>query len=353
MDKYTQIIIDVVLARNSKKNIDKINFEKLLVIASHNRVLLVFSKNLIKIKDIKLTKNQKKILKDIINKGEENLQALRRTIKLIDRTLTKKAIPYLIVKTFKYLDYVTFDLDFLVHYKNFAKTIKVLKNSNILVKKHPNPSTQGLHQRNCFYPNCIKMDLHRKFFWLGVDHISEDFVWNNTQTRKIAGINTKVPSLEADFLLHNKQLVFERRYITFLDFLAIKYACEENLNWDQILKQVKKYKWEKTFFVLLAYLNAINKKIFNNDIDGMIKIMNKYHISRKNINKFSLPFEYSFSDVMSVFKEIKDKHKHTSVRDIAYYIYSQARYKINGRMPYYDHWYDFGKKHTRARVIHK
>ncbi len=352
MDKYTKAIVNIVL--NKKESIDfkSIDFNHLLIRASYNRVLFVFCKNLLQKKDIELTLEQKKILEDIIKSGKADLHALAKTIILLDRVLKNENIEYLVVKTFKYINYVTFDLDFLVHYHDFQKTIDVLKKYNIIVKKHPNPSTQGKHQRNCFYPGCIKMDLHRKFFWLGVGHIDEDFVWKNIQTRKIASINTKVPSLESDFLLHNKQLVYERRYITLLDFLAIKYSCEEGLDWNAIISQVKKHKWEKTFFTLLTYLNTINKAIFDEEIDSVRKILNKYNIKRKDIGKLSLPFEYSFSEVMNVFSEIRKEHKYLSARDVAYYIYSQTRYKINGRMPYYDHWYDFGKKYKKAKVIY-
>jgi hypothetical protein len=341
IEKYSKIIIQIILNKQEAKSIEwnKIDFYKLLVQASHNRVLYLFAKKLID-SDVGLQDEDKNLLVDILREGKKKIEILGDTLLLLEGIFAKENIDYLIVKTFKYLDYVTFDVDVLVRYKEFKKAINILGMNNIAVKPHP--TIQGLHQKNCFKPGYLNMDLHRKFFWLGVDHIDLDFVWSTKTERVIGEVNCPAPRLEVDFLLHNKQLVHERRYITLLDFLAVKYANDEGLNWDKIMEQVVKYKWDNTFFILLNWLNYIHREIFKKN---MVDV-NKYCDVRPNaINKkeLKMPLHYPVKDVIKVFKEIAFKQKHIPFFGFAYYFFTTVRYKIKNRLPFYDHWYDFNK----------
>jgi len=355
IEKYSKIIIDAILERKEIKLVDwsDIDFLKLLVQASHNRVLYLFAKKLLGL-GISFPDKHKDLILDVIKEGEKNLEVLRNTLLLLDDIFKKEKIDYLVVKTFKYFDYITFDVDFLVRYDEFKKVIDLLIKKDIMVKSHPNLRTQGLHQRNCFKSGFLKMDLHRKFFWLGIDHVDLDFIWSNTTKRKIAGVDCPVPSLEADFLFNNKQLVYERGYITLLDFLAVKYASDEGLNWEDIMAQVRKYKWDGTFFVLLNWLNYMHQEIFGRDMVDVSRYFGskKYNIRRR---KLKLPLIYPLKEVMSVFKEIALNNKHIPILEFLYYFFAMGRYLISNRLPFYDHWYDFNKtghgKHIVANCI--
>ncbi|MDP8265634.1 MAG: nucleotidyltransferase family protein [Candidatus Aceula meridiana] len=353
IEEYSNIIVQSVLDRGEIKSTDweNVDLEKLLVQASHNRVLYAFVNKLWDLREL-LPEQYIHTLEDVRKEGERNLKALRNTLLLLEETFKRENIDYLIVKTFKYLDYVTFDVDFLVRYQDFQKAIEILKKNNIIIKPHPNPKTQGLHQRNCFKSGYLKMDLHRKFFWLGVDHVDSDFLWKDTTCRDIAGIKCPVPSLEVDFLLHNKQLVYERRYITLLDFLAVKWANDEGLNWNDIAKQVVEHRWDDTFFVLLNWLNYLHREIFHeNMVDPDKHFYNKkYTINERQLR---LPFHYPVKDVMKVFSEIVTKNKHLPSREFAYYFFTTGRYLATHRLPFYDHWYDFNKINKRKYKIGK
>jgi len=347
LSRYTQVLVDVVLERkDSIKEIDfsEIDFEKLLVFASWNRVLLLFAENLLKIRP-KLTDKQEAILKDIKKEGQKNLLALKKTLVFLDKVFKQEKIDYLIVKTYKFLDYVTFDVDFLIRYRDFNKAQRVLEKNGVEVKSHPGKKTQGLHQKNCFKKGFLKMDLHRKFFWLGIHHIDLDFVWDNATKKRIAGVTCPTPSLEADFLLHNKQLAYERRYITLLDFLAIKYACDQGLDWNEIKNQVAKYRWQETFTLLLSNLNFIHREIFGEE---MIRI--KTIISRKRL---ILPLHFSLKEVLVIFKEIAVRQKKVPFFGLSYYFFTTARYLIRKRLPFYDHWYNFNKFSKRKYWLGK
>lgn len=343
IEKYSRIIINTAL----KKNIPQIDWneiclKKLLTQASHNRALYVFAKNLLS-SGLKFnSKTDQDLLKDIKKQGEKNLSVLKNTLLLLKTIFSKEKIDYLIVKTFKSLDYITFDVDFLVRHQDFERTIKKLKENGLAVKPHPNARTQGQHQRNCFKPGFLKMDMHRKFFWLGINHIDLGLVWSKINERNICGVKCPVPCSEAEFVINAGQLVHERGYITLLDFLALKQAGQEILNWHKIIEQTKKHKWENSFLVLLDKLNFIHKEIFGEYIVNF----EKYYPGRKPSRKkpgpeLKLPLMYPVKDVISVFKEIVKNQKHFLYLEFFYYFFSKTRYLVKNRLPFYDHWYNF------------
>jgi hypothetical protein len=340
IEKYSLFILNVVLQKYQKVDrllLDKLNFEKLLVKASDNRILKVFADNLL-LSNIQLTKYERGILSNISSDGSKLLKALGDTLKLLDEVFSTNNVDYLIVKTYKYFDYVTFDVDVLVRYEDFDLAKKALSENDVEITPHPGKNTQGLHQRNCFKQGLLKIDLHRKFFWLGIDHIDDDFLWRNTRKEIIGGVSCPIPSIEVDFLLHNKQLIFERRYITLLDFLAIKLFVEDKDNafaWEVIEAMVCKYKWQTGFNKLMAHLNQINKVISGNEILFMTKtevILN---------NNIEFPYIYPFIDDLTVFIEIFARHRKVPFINLAHYVYSWSRYRVNSRLPFYDHWYKF------------
>ena len=346
IEKYSLFIQDVVLKKYHKIDrpiLDGLNFEKLLIKASDNRILKVFSDNLL-MSNIQLTQNEKKLLSVISTDGTKLLRALGNTIKLLDEVFTSNNIDYLIVKTYKYFDYVTFDVDVLVRYKDFDLAQKALSRNDVKITPHPGKNTQGLHQRNCFKNGLLKIDLHRKFFWLGIDHLNDDFIWKNTRKEIIGGVSCPVPSIEVDFLLHNKQLIFERRYITLLDFLAIKIFVEDKNNsfsWDVVESMVKDYKWQTGFNKLMAHLNQINRMISGNE--NLFRTNTKVYTRKK----IEFPYIYPFIDDLAVFLEIFIRHKKIPFVNIAHYVYSWSRYKVNSRLPFYDHWYTFNTKFSK------
>jgi len=331
--------------------IDQLDFEKILVIASNNRILKVFVDNLLESK-VHLLRAEKKVLSDISLEGDKLLDALGDTIKLLDAVFSKNNIDYLIVKTYKYLDYVTFDVDVLVKYDDFFLAQNALSENGVDITPHPGKNTQGLHQRNCFKKGLLKIDLHRKFYWLGIDHIDDDFLWKNTRKETIGGFICPIPSVEVDFLLHNKQLIFERRYITFLDFIAIKLSIQDKdsrVNWKIIEEMVVNYKWQNGFYKLMAHLNLVNYLLYDET--------NLFPTKKKlpKLKQLTLPYIYPLSDDLAVFAEIIVKHRKVPFIGLVHYVYSWLRYKVNSRFPFYDHWYRFSKissnKYSFQKVI--
>lgn len=311
----------------------KVDWLSLLRRASHNRVLYAFARKLLR-EEHQLTSRQRADLEKVVAVGEEKLESFRRTIRFLNSTLSTADIPFLVVKTFKFLDYVTFDIDVLVPYDQFQAAQNALAKAGCLILPHPRK--QGLHQRNCRKDGLLNIDLHRKFFWQGLEHIDLDFVWAAPERRVVNGIECLCPALGVDFLLHNKQLVYERYYITLLDFLAIKYAYEQrDLDLSAIERQVIKYGWKSSYQTLLGHLNRIHTAFFGAELFEKVPSEGRGPVA--------LPYVYPYREVWTQLKEISRFHRKVPLFDLAYYHWAWGRYYLSGgrHLPYYQHWFDF------------
>lgn len=337
----TQIIIDS--NRSAYNDINDSNFKELLLLASQNRILFQFIRKLKINKDFyfSTSENNRSIINDIYNDGVKKLEAFKKTLIDLKKIFSENNCDLLIPKTFKFYDYVTFDVDILVRYNDFNKAIQILSKNGYSVMSHPGKKTQGLHQRNCFKPGMLKVDLHRKFYWLGIEHIDENVTWINTKQQKFfeeTFLNT--PSLEIDFILNAKQLMFERRYITLLDFLALRESLKYDFNYKLVVNKISEFRWENIFKLLIPYLVFLDEKIYKKDS----LFRNFYKKEFKKIHKkFNLPLSLSFFDDMKTFILIFSKHKKIPYIHIAHYFYSWSRFYMTSRYPFYDHWYDFSK----------
>lgn len=279
---------------------------------SQNRVLYTASKTLLSNPE-KLTSKQISAIEKINSEGMNRQRMFQDTVDFLENSLGKENIPYLIVKTFKYLDYVTFDVDVLVPYERFKDTQRVLAKYGCEILSHPRK--QGVHQRNCRKKGLLNIDLHRKFYWQGLEHIDLDFVWASSHKREINGTECPCPSIEVDLLLHLKQLAYERYYITYLDYLAISKMLDE-VDKKLLLDQAQKFGWSNS---LLYTFKLINQA------DGT-----------------NFPIFFSYAQVLKQFFETIIKQRKTTFFDLMYYHYTFLRYTLNrDRLPYYDHWFDF------------
>ena len=282
---------------------------------SQNRVLYTTSRYLQE-KLVELDSKKESDLKKILDAGALEIRKFTDTIDFLEKNLRGRGVNYLVVKTFKFLDYVTFDVDVLVHYEDFHNAQTLLREAGCKIFSHPRK--QGLHQRNCRKEGLLNIDLHRKFYWQGLEHIDLDFVWRNPKDREINGTRCLCPSLEADLLLNAKQLMYERYYVTLLDYFAVKSILEsKNLNLNIVREQVRKFGWEKTFNNLVSTIGKIG---INTEMPAFI----------------------SYTEVWRQLFEILINQGKLPLYDFAYYHFAFLRYFINNdRLPYYDHWFNF------------
>lgn len=311
------------------------DWRRLLEAASHNRVLYVFANRLLE-GEAEIPDTVRGWLQRVVQDAQARFKQFQDTVGYLEQTLDRDDIPYLVVKTFKYLDYVTFDVDTLVPYDRFDDAIDSLKSGGARIMPHPRK--QGVHQRNCIRDGLCNIDLHRKFFWQGLEHIDQDYVWATSEDRPINGANCRCPAIEVDFLLHNKQLAYERYYVTILDFLAVKYAYQRTaLDVAAIEHQVRRHKWLASYRALMGVLNGINHAFYGEPL------FEGHDAPRPS--RLTMPYLYPYRLVWRQLGEMMGVQHAFPAYDFAYYHFTFMRYFASGRnlLPYYRHWFDFSK----------
>lgn len=287
-----------------KEQIPEKNFLKQ---ASNNRVLYYYLKNI-----------NKKGAKKILRNGEKRINKLKKTLVFINKIFKKNKLKFLVVKTYKFISYVTFDVDLLVKPKDFEKTKQVLRKNGCKIEKHPGKQT--FKQANCRKKGFLNIDLHTGFSWQGVTYLDDKLLWKNPQKVRMQGVLTNIPNATVEFLLNAAHVLSERRFITILDYLFFVQSLKKT-NLKLMLSQTKKHYWDTSFKRLLRIIKQLS---YN--------------------SKF--PYFLPTSFVINIFWERFRKTGYFPKFDFAYYFFTMLRYYLSGkkRMPFYRDWYKKGRR---------
>jgi len=318
MEKKSKIMIDVISNKKNqikKQDFKNIDWKKLLVQVSNNRVLYVFSKNLVRY-DHLLKQSQREDLEKIIDSGQENINFLKKTLLFVKEILEKNNIDYVIFRTNKFLPFVTFDIDLLVKSETYHKTIEIFKHNGFRTVSH-NKSLGGRlfdNQINLVSKKYLKIDLHKRCTWIKSFYLDEYKIFDDINFTKIEGIKVPTPNIEHEYIFNLCHALFERFYLTYLDYYCLKeLSSRKKFNKEVIIKTAKKFNW----------LHAYN--IFINETE---KIDNFPHFfGEKNILRY-LFFKFRSENYIDFIAFL-------------YHYYSRIKYILNGKQktPYYSHWF--------------
>ena len=333
MESITRFICDTVLfakdsnIANRAENFDLVTLARR---ASHARVLYLLTKNLL---DCEVHSWEPALL-SIISEGEKQLYTLSATLDFISTTLPAAGIDYLVVKTYKYVPYITFDVDLLVRPEQYEATKLIFAQEGFSILKHPGESFRK--QCNCERDDLLRIDLHQGFYWQQFTYLDEDLIWKQPIYRKMRTIKIPTPSLEIEVLLNIVHLLFERRYVTLLDLIYFQKAIDEGFRWEVIEGQAQKYGWRRSLHFFRNVVNELITEVWGVDI-GMSEIVLPAHTS--------LPFMMSPWSVWGIFIEKICATGTISWFDLAYYHFITVRYYFTGRkrLPFYLHWYSMEK----------
>lgn len=248
--------------------------------------------------------------------GKHWINKLKKTLIFLDSFFRKHHISYLIVKTYKHIPYVTFDVDVLVKERDFIKSITLFKNQHFDLGKHP--GKQSLKQINLFKNGFLTIDLHKGFFWQGKQFFDEQLAWVKTRSAKISDINVSIPNNFIEVLLNLAHILHERRYITYLDyFFLIKEL--KTIDKTGLLKQADKYAWGSSLRDLLSIIDFI----------------------KVNYGSINFPYMLPFRLSLKTFTERYKKTRYFPKFDFFYFLFTTLRYYITNkkRLPYYNHWF--------------
>jgi len=317
IDKRTKIFLDYYFGSEKTKV-----SQNIIDGAQKNRVLYDFSK--------------KYELEEINDLGEEWILKLSNTLKIINKTLDKKLF-YLVTRTYKYVEYITFDVDLYVKSSDFEKTIEIFKKNDFKSFSHDNSLGGRIinYQKNLIKDNLLTIDLHKNFTWQKRFFFDIELIHQNIRIREIAGVKVAIPSAEIEFMLCMADISHERFNITLLDIIWLMNLSKEITGWNGMYSQAKKHGWEKTYIHLSKIINAFTEEVYGKKIiPGMESVKSNY----------SLPY---FLPLRLCYKSYWENFIHTKnfpLTSFAYMHYCKIRYYLSNKkkMPYYDNWYNKG-----------
>ncbi len=295
---------------------DQIRFLKL---CSGNRVLYQIVENLLKNYaepvETRLTASLQD-LQRIIKAAEKEIEKTQKTLDFVKENLPDS----LLVKTYKFIPYITNDLDILVSSKKELEGFK----------KENHPGKQDKYQKNYFRDDMLRIDLHEDFYWQGFKFVDVERVFENTQIVEYFGRQVTIPSYTFEFLLNCAHILFEKRYVTLLDFYYLKKLLKEGkVDFGLVGEQTKKYGWSSALNLLLKEVKEIE--------DAMGK-------------SFSFPVFLSARKIAKIYGEKCWFDRKLPLVDILYYAFARIRGKlgIKTRYPYYLHWFDFSRSEIQG-----
>lgn len=333
VEPLTRFICDTILM---PKDIDLVaqasqfDLGTLLRRASHNRVLYLLVQNLL-YADLS---SWEPTLCDVLFESRKPLAKLADTLAFLSATLPTVGIDYLVVKTYKYIPYVTFDVDVLVRPEQFEHTKQVFAEKGLSILRHPGESFRK--QSNCEREDLLRIDLHQGFYWQESSYLDEDLVWEQPVHRRVGTIEMPTPSLEIEVLLNIAHLLYERRYLTLLDLIYFREAVEEGCRWEMIEARAQEYGWKRSLDIFRSIFDALIEQVWGLEATGP-KIELPVQIS--------LPYMIPLRQVWGFFIEKIQATRTIPWFDVAYYHFATGRYYLTGRarLPFYLHWYPMDK----------
>lgn len=290
----SKLMVDVFYGRKNLIELNGNDWSRFLKLCSGNRVLYHVAKRL--------------QLQEVLAAAEKEIKKTQRTLDFVKENLPDS----ILVKTYKFIPYITHDLDILVSSKEELEGFR---------REH-HPGKQDKFQKNYFRDDLLRIDLHEDFYWQGFKFVDVKKVFESTQTVEYFDREVTIPSYTFEFLLNCAHILFEKRYITLQDFWYLKKLVdEEKVDWDVVEEQAKKYGWFGSLKILLDEIGRIEKQ------NPPFPVF----LSAKNIAK--IYWEKCLFD------------KKFPLDDMLYYTFARLRGRlgIKTRYPYYLHWFDFEK----------
>jgi len=316
-----------------KENIQ--NMSHFLKLASNNRVLYTLTDRLLQ-EELYKTRPELAGLEKIKETGDEYQKKLRRTIIFVQKKLNKEKISFLVIKTYRPIEYVTIDVDVLVKREDFERTKQFLSTADAEIRE-----CSSKKQVDIIVPGLLRIDLHKGVFWQNSTFLDEDLPWKKVCTKKIRGVTIPIPNLETEIILMLLNLLYERMYIPLLEYLFLQQVSSA-VDWIVIRNQAERYEWSQALTMILKKFNLINQILYSKPLLEDSRFLT----TKRDLNRtIDLPWIFSFKDTGIIFRERLIKRRTLSLHDLAYFIFAKMRFHLRKkeRVPIYGHWFDFNK----------
>ena len=188
-------------------------------------------------------------------------------------------------------------------------------------------------QVNCIRQDLIMIDLHRAFTWQKIDYLDQHVIWKQTEIYADERLKYPVPSLEVEFILNVVHMLYERYYLTMLDFLTLSSFIRKQPNWDLIFQQAEKYAWIDALRKFLGIFSAIRKQFSPHESLALPVKVENFEL-KSNVE---FPYFFSIGFIMGLYGERLIKKAHIDPIALAYFFYTRFKYYLSGKkiLPYF------------------
>lgn len=294
---YLNINKSILEGKNFTKGVNKdIAFYKYLL---DNGVAYFFSKR------ISNTKNRYE--KEIIKKGDYLNNKYIKTLKVIDQISKENKIPYLLFKTYKYIDEVVDgDIDLFVKNKDFNKFMNLMINAGF--DSFETEKNKGV----CTKKGYCKIEPRINISFHGYLIIDEKMIWKKTEIVKVNKINVRKVLNEIDLSYYLLNILYGPNYLRLYSYVLFK-----DLNLNSFNHYLKKRNYKD---IELVYKKLIKQSEINNRFPLFLSPCSYIAWWRKSI---------LMNDSISFYLKIKH---------VVFYFYSLLNYVFLGKLVFKHDW---------------
>jgi hypothetical protein len=226
-----------------------VDVNKLLLLAARNNVGYYTAKILSDTYGDQLPATIRLKLDKIIKQSETLLLALHETVAILDTNLDQ----YLLHKTYRGYPRIPSDIDTLV--PDLHAAAEKLQSAGLKLKEDEGNAVMLIDN------NGVKVHLHGEISWANSVFFDKEFVFQNPRTVNLWNMNVKIPSFDADLLIHIAHITYEPLHFTLSDFL---YICKLTtfVNWTALLHQAKKHQWLQSFIRTISLIDEYNQALY-------------------------------------------------------------------------------------------
>jgi len=318
-----------------------INWRSVLRKALDNRILYVLSNSVLGQEDT-VNSELKPVMEDIATEGDRWAARFHNTLNVLEQVLGHHN--YVIIKTFRFYQDVTFDVDIVV-FQNNSEAIENLTGKSLFDLKMIN----GGRELSPLVEDFVAIDVYENFFFRDKVIADRDFICDNLSSYHTTNGHYYVPSVESELLLHVAQVNFQLRFITLNDFLQVTRLIADNtndINWQKLFSQVAENGWINSFTHTLSIIDALYRTLYDDSLNIPLEASGQHEKIKVNFPYVLSPLTVLRYD-FELFKKSFIKARYF-VDDFKYFYFEFVSFYVRKRIPIYRDWVDLQQLATSS-----
>lgn len=207
------------------------------------------------------------IFESMIKNEKEKHRKFRDTLDFVNSTLSEERLEYLFIKLYRGITYTPRDVDVLIRKGQNKRVISAFEDNNASLRLYDDAEV------NLEKKNLLKVDLYNGFYYFSRDFMDEDFLWSKSRKVDICGTECPIPSREADLASLLVHSILAHRYLSLLDFMYVCSLLSSDLEFNQVVQQAKRYKWENACFAMIDVIKRLRSDLYVNNRSASFPVM--------------------------------------------------------------------------------